>query len=86
MKDSTHWIDKFMDFYFEKGDYAGRIHGPTGYITFIQGVEQESYTKAKKQILSKVGMLRQWINERPVDSKLLTNEDIRYWLNLESEK
>jgi len=33
----------------------------------------------KKKIKSKVGMLRQWLNER-TDSKLLTNKDLETWL------
>lgn len=27
-----------------------------------------------------IGQLRQWLNERPDGSKLLTNEDLEYWL------
>lgn len=30
----------------------------------------------------RIGMLRQWINERPKGSKLLTNDDIKYWLDI----
>lgn len=29
-----------------------------------------------------ISQLRQWINERPQNSKLVTNEDIRHWLEL----
>jgi hypothetical protein len=28
----------------------------------------------------RIGMLRQWFNERPQNSPLLTNSDIEHWL------
>ncbi len=40
--------------------------------------------KTIERIRTNVGMLRQWINERPAGSKLITNEDIEHWLELTS--
>ncbi len=40
-------------------------------LTMIETIETE---------MSHIGMLRQWINERPTGSKLLTNEDILHFL------
>lgn len=40
---------------------------------------------AEKIIDGRVGLLRQWLNEKP-ESRLVTNEDILYWLGLCSEE
>jgi len=43
-------------------------------------------TDFKKELMCRIGMLRQWLNERPTDfrgdTKLVTNEDIIHWLEL----
>ena len=36
----------------------------------------------RKNLTLNIGMLRQWLNERPAGSRLLTNQDIIYWLEL----
>lgn len=35
----------------------------------------------REMINSNIGMLRQWLNEKP-DDRLVTNEDIKHWLKL----
>lgn len=40
--------------------------------------------KALAEIKNNVGFLRQWLNERPYTINLVTNEDILYWLFLQS--
>lgn len=37
--------------------------------------------EVSKELLQKVGQLRQWLNERPKDAPLLTNEDLLVWLS-----
>lgn len=43
--------------------------------------------KGRESMLKNVGMLRQWLNEDKIGdpNKLITNEDIIYWLSLSSE-
>lgn len=42
-------------------------------------------TEYVPDIDKKINMLRQWLNERPSGSPLITNNDIRYWLGLPKE-
>ena len=50
-----------------------------GYWEFF---EQDTREATRNEIKSKIGFLRQYLNERPIDSPSLTNEDIGYWLGI----
>ena len=45
---------------------------------------KEAVESERARIGSRVGFLRQWLNERPKDI-LITNEDIELWLELDSK-
>lgn len=47
--------------------------------------EREGREHERARIKKNISMLRQWLNERPTGSKLLTNEDIEFWLSLRTD-
>ena len=47
--------------------------------------KQRSYEEGRADVLKNIGMLHQWLNERPANSPLLTNADLEYWLTLPHE-
>lgn len=46
----------------------------------------DCYSEAVDTIKSKIGFLRQYLNERPDQKKLLLNEEIGYWLGLNTQE
>jgi len=57
--------------------------------SIVTATEKEYYalgrSDTEKIISGRVGQLRQWLNEKP-ESRVVTNEDILYWLGLCSEE
>ena len=51
---------------------------------FVDQATQEAVKADRSRIGSRVGLLRQWLNERPKDI-LITNKDIELWLELDSK-
>lgn len=45
----------------------------------------EGFTAGKKVLEQNIGLLRQWLNEKPADL-LVDNEHIKHWLSLSKEE
>lgn len=55
--------------------------------SFLESSLSKAWEGGRKSKNSNVGFLRQWLNEdRITDKKLVTNEEIRYWLDIETEE
>ena len=52
--------------------------------TILISLLQEKEKETLKRLEERVGMLRQWLNEDRITDpeKLITNYDIKYWLNI----
>ena len=50
--------------------------------TALTEAMQAGAEEREMEIKSRVGFLRQWINERPAGARLMTSEDILNWLDI----
>ncbi len=71
------------------GQYGNAINHLT-YIDWIEEIRQQREEAAREAIQNlniPIGMLRQWLNENRITDhkKLITNEDIKYWLNINQD-
>lgn len=46
----------------------------------IEAFIERTLQAQREEMVNNIGMLRQWLNERPANSPLLTNEDLKHWL------
>ena len=81
---TPNWKTEFFhqwNTWFKEGEDPRSVTQMEQAITFIENLLASERSRVRKELNGRIGMLRQWVNEKPADH-LVTNEDIEMWLNI----